>query len=150
MGTSPYVYTIPKELRNWFYYNQRLCYNLLFRVAYQTIQAMAGKGQTGMVATLHTWGSNLSYHPHVHCIVAAGSFLNDEWQFSKKQSTGRFFCDAVELRQQYKALFIREFVKLVETEDFFWKGEKVESCPDLFELLQKDVRQAASFILDKK
>ena len=136
------IFTIPEELRDWFYYNQRLCYNLLFRVAYQTIECMAGKGKTGMVATLHTWGSNLSYHPHVHCIVPAGSWLDGKWQFSKGQSTGRFFCDAVALREQYKALFIREFVKLVETNDFYWKSEKVESCPDLFELLQKDLRQA--------
>lgn len=84
------IFTIPQELRDWFFYNQRHCYNLLFRVAYQTIQKIAGAGQRGllaqtslpvqtaMVATLHTWGSNLSYHPHVHCIVPAGSFQNQQ------------------------------------------------------------------------
>ena len=154
------IFTIPQELRDWFFYNQRLCYNLLFRVAYQTIQSMAGEGLTGMVATLHTWGSNLSFHPHVHCIVPSGSFQKDingeAWKYSKGQSklleplepleplgSGRFFCDAKVLRERYKTLFIQHFIDLVEGNDIYWKAEIIEQDEDLFSKLREDLRRAS-------
>ena len=141
------IFTIPQELRPWFFYNQRACYNLLFRVAWMTIQSMAGQGVTGMVATLHTWGSNLSYHPHVHCIVPAGVFQNGKWNYSKGQSTGRFFCDAKQLRERYKALFIQHFVELIEfatpEEPITWKAAEVEKNETLFDQLQQDLKEAS-------
>lgn len=140
------IFTIPKELRDWFYYNQKSCYGLLFRVAWQTVQSLAGEGATGMVATLHTWGSNLSYHPHIHCIVPSGSFTNNRWVYSRGKSTTNFYCDAKELRQRYKDLFIQHFLKLVEyaeqTTPFTWKGTSVEKEEVLFRKLQRDIKQA--------
>ena len=144
------IFTIPKELRDWFYYNQRSCYNLLFRAAYKTVESMAavgGEGVTGMVATLHTWGSNLSYHPHVHCIVPAGCFKKGKWTYSEGQSklssSGRFFCDAVALRTEYKSLFISHFIDLIERNDFYWKDQLIEQDEDLFQQLRKDLRTAS-------
>jgi len=136
------IFTIPQELRDWFFYNQKNCYSLLFQTAWQTIQQIAGSGKTGMVATLHTWGSNLSFHPHVHCIVPAGAFFEDTWQYRNGNSNPRCFCDATQLRNIYKQIFLKNFLLLVEQEDFFFKSESIHSNSSLFEQLQKDLKQA--------
>ena len=43
----------------------------------------------GMIAVLHTWGQNLSLHPHLHCIVPGGGV--DEMELGKHQNDGKFF-----------------------------------------------------------
>lgn len=145
------IFTIPQELRDWFYYNQRVFYNLLFRVSWQTISKIAkDKGgdtaMTGMVCTLHTWGSNLSYHPHVHCIVPAGYFAGGTWYRNSKNQS-RFYCPSKELRSTYKELFLKYLIEAVEygeekRDEINWKGEGIESNEDLFSQLQKDVVKA--------
>jgi hypothetical protein len=52
-------------------------YNILFRASMQTVMHLALDhkhlgAKAGMIAVLHTWGQNLSLHPHVHCIVPGG------------------------------------------------------------------------------
>ena len=84
----------------------------------------------------------MAYHPHVHCIVPAGSFQNRQWTYSKGQSNRRFFCDATLLRQTYKDLFIKAFIELVESNDFFWKADNIQNEGDLFEQFRKDLRIA--------
>ena len=54
------IFTIPHELNNLIFYNQRMMYGLFFQSAWQTINQVTGAGQTGMIATLHTWRSNLA------------------------------------------------------------------------------------------
>ncbi len=79
------VFTLPAQLNNLIRYNERFCYNLLFKAAAQTLQAFAARhwgGRMGITMVLHTWGQNLSYHPHVHCLVTGGalSFDQSQWQ----------------------------------------------------------------------
>ena len=71
------VFTIPHELNPIVLSNDRLMYDLLFKATSKTIQQVAKDerwlgAQTGMIAVLHTWGSNLSLHPHLHVIIPAG------------------------------------------------------------------------------
>ncbi|MCH8080722.1 MAG: IS91 family transposase [Proteobacteria bacterium] len=80
------VFTIPSVLHKVFYLNQRVCYNLLFNAASQTLKKVALNpkflgAETGAVAVLHTWGQALTYHPHIHMIVPAGGLSADgvEW-----------------------------------------------------------------------
>lgn len=86
------VFTIPSVLHKLFYLNQRICYDLLFRSAAQTLDKVARNpqflgAQTGAVAVLHSWGQALTYHPHIHMIVPAGGLSADgvEWIRSKNQ-----------------------------------------------------------------
>jgi len=79
------VFTLPGRLNNLIRHNERFCYDLLFRAAAQTLQAFAARqwgGRLGITMVLHTWGQNLSYHPHVHCLVTGGalSFDQSHWQ----------------------------------------------------------------------
>ena len=51
-----------------------MLYDILFESAWETLQTFWQKQnlQMGMIAVLHTWGQNLSLHPHLHCIVPGG------------------------------------------------------------------------------
>jgi hypothetical protein len=76
------TFTLPSELRRVVRSHQKLVYDLLFRVSADAMQHLAGDerfvgGQMGMVGVLHTWGRNLSYHPHVHYLVPGGGLAAD-------------------------------------------------------------------------
>ena len=76
------VFTIPSELHGLFRSNQRICYDLLFQAASQTLLVLAADpkhlGATvGVIAVLHTWTQDLAYHPHVHCMVTGGGLSPD-------------------------------------------------------------------------
>jgi hypothetical protein len=73
------TFTLPSELRPLARSRQKLFYNLLFRASAAAAQALAQDprllgGSIGMVGILHTWGRDLSYHPHVHFLVPAGAW----------------------------------------------------------------------------
>jgi len=85
------TFTLPQALRRIARSNQREMYNLLFRCAAAALQELAGDprfvgGQIGMVGVLHTWGRDLSYHPHVHFLVAGGGLSADgqQWLSSRR------------------------------------------------------------------
>jgi len=80
------VFTVPHCLNKLFYSNQKLAYGLLFKAAGHSLTQCAKDpkylgAKAGAVAILHTWGQNLSYHPHIHMIVPAGGLSEDgrEW-----------------------------------------------------------------------
>ena len=75
--------TLPGELRRMARSHQRLFYGLLMRCAAASLQTLGWDsrfvgGQMAMMGVLHTWGRDLSYHPHVHMIVAGGGLWKDE------------------------------------------------------------------------
>lgn len=104
-------------------------YGLLFEVAAQTVNTILG-GKTGMVSTLHSWGSNLSYHPHLHVIVAAGAWKNGVWQPSHPTNPN-CFCSAKLLRETYQKLFLKRLRELIEFEDLQWGNQSIEE-PAIF------------------
>lgn len=74
--------TLPSELRLLALCHQKQVYELLFRTSAAAMQYLAGDprfmgGQMGMVGVLHTWGRNLSYHPHLHYLVPGGALAAD-------------------------------------------------------------------------
>ena len=80
------VYTLPSQLRDIAYQNKRAVYNLLMKAAADTTLAIASDpkrlgARIGITAVLHSWGSALTHHPHVHMIVPGGglSFDNARW-----------------------------------------------------------------------
>jgi predicted RNA-binding Zn-ribbon protein involved in translation (DUF1610 family) len=84
------TFTLPEGLRRFARSNQKLFYNLLFRVSAAATQKLAQDprfigGQVGMVGVLHTWGRTLTYHPHVHYLVPAGGVDQDgNWLAARK------------------------------------------------------------------
>jgi len=84
------TFTLPAEIRSLAFGHQELIYNLLFRASAAAAQSLAQDprfvgGQIGLIGVLHTWGRNLSYHPHVHYLVPAGGLGSDgTWKSARK------------------------------------------------------------------
>jgi hypothetical protein len=85
------IFTLPHELRAFVRQNQQKAYGLLIKSAAHSILKLAADsryvgGRVGVMAVLHTWGSNLSYHPHVHCLVTGGGLSSDghTWMPARK------------------------------------------------------------------
>jgi len=104
------VFTIPSELHNTFYINQRVCYDLLFKAASTTLKQVGDNpaflgAETGAVAVLHTWGQTLTYHPHIHMIVPGGGLSSDqtEWVPAGK----KFFLPVKALSKIFRAILCR-------------------------------------------
>ena len=76
------VYTLPSKLRDIAYQNKRVVYDLLMKAAAETTLAIAADpkrlgARIAITALLHTWGSTLTHHPHVHMIVPGGGLSLD-------------------------------------------------------------------------
>ena len=76
------VFTLPEEVAQIAYYNKAVVYRLLFEVAGETLSTIAADpkhlgAQIGATLVLHTWGSALTHHPHVHGIVPGGGISKD-------------------------------------------------------------------------
>ena len=76
------TFTLPAGLRKLARSNQKVMYNLLFRASAAATQQLAQDprfvgGQIGLIGILHTWGRDLSYHPHVHYLVPGGGLSDD-------------------------------------------------------------------------
>jgi hypothetical protein len=80
------VFTLPAPIADIAYHNKAVVYALLFKAAAETLLTIAADpkhlgARIGLTAVLHTWGSALTHHPHVHCIVPGGglSERGDRW-----------------------------------------------------------------------
>jgi Putative transposase/Transposase zinc-binding domain len=76
------VYTLPAELRDIAYQNKRVVYDLLMKAGAETTLQIAADpkhlgARIGITAVLHTWGSAMTHHPHVHMIVPGGGLSDD-------------------------------------------------------------------------
>lgn len=111
------VFTVPQELNGYFLRFGGEMYNLLFQSGKETLVQFAEDpkhlgAQIGITAVLHTWGQNLSLHPHVHMIVSGGGIdKNGHWRKSK--SGGDFLFPIAQLRAVYRGKFMSYFLKLI-------------------------------------
>ena len=76
------VFTVPAEIADIAYHNKAEVYDILFKAAAETLITIAADpkhlgARIGFTAVLHTWGSALPHHPHLHCIVPAGGISLD-------------------------------------------------------------------------
>ena len=82
VGYFHVVFTLPAEVAAIAFHNKALVYDLLFRTASETMMTIAADpkhlgARIGITAVLHTWGSAMTYHPHVHMIVPGGGIARD-------------------------------------------------------------------------
>lgn len=76
------VFSIPHELARIALQNKSLLYGILFRACAETLATIASDpkhlgAEIGFLAVLHTWGSNLEHHPHLHCLIPGGGLSPD-------------------------------------------------------------------------
>jgi Zn finger protein HypA/HybF involved in hydrogenase expression len=108
---APYfhvVFTLPARIAAIAFHNKALVYDLLFKTAAETLQTIAADpkrlgARLGLIAVLHTWGSALTHHPHVHCIVPGGGLSPDgRWIACRKG----FFLPVRVLSRFFRRLFL--------------------------------------------
>ncbi len=102
------TFTLPAALHEVARQHQQMIYNILFRASAEALQQLAQDpryvgGQIGMVGVLHTWGRNLSYHPHVHYLVPGGGWSQskEQWQAARRN----FFVPVKALSVLFRAKF---------------------------------------------
>ena len=78
------IFTVPHSLNRVCLWNKKLYFKILFQSVWETLRSFGYTHygvESGAIAVLHTWGQNLSLHPHVHCIVpSAGVDLKGNWK----------------------------------------------------------------------
>jgi hypothetical protein len=102
------IFTVPHCLNEVCLWDQRMYYNILFSSVWRTLHSFGYThygAETGAVAVLHSWGQNLSLHPHIHCIVpAAGYSLRGEWKPIGK--TGHYLYPVFQLSDAFQSKFL--------------------------------------------
>ncbi|AZQ65384.1 IS91 family transposase [Flammeovirga pectinis] len=115
------VFTIPHVLNDLCLHNPEKMYTLLFKATWNTLKTFGEstlKGEMGMIAVLHTWGQNLSLHPHLHCIIPGGALVNGKhWKGSDK--TGKYLFSAKGLAKMFRAKLLALIRKDAHLYSFF-------------------------------
>jgi putative transposase/transposase-like zinc-binding protein len=118
------VFTLPASIGAIAFHNKAVVYDLLFRTAAETLIAIAADpkhlgARIGLTAVLHTWGSALTHHPHVHVIVPGGGLTPDGARWIACRSG--FFLPVRVLSRLFRRLFLDGLAALREAGrlDFF-------------------------------
>ena len=107
------VFTLPVPLAAIAFHNKAVVYDLLFKAAAETLQTIAADprhlgARIGLVAVLHTWGSALTHHPHVHCIVPGGGLSPDSERWIACRVG--FFLPVRVLSRLFRRLFLEKLL----------------------------------------
>jgi hypothetical protein len=103
------VFTVPEQIAAVAFYNQKLLYDILFQTTAQTLLTIAhdpkhlGAG-IGFFAILHTWGQNLLFHPHLHCVIPGGGISPDRQSWI--DCPAGFFLPVRVLSRLFRRLFL--------------------------------------------
>lgn len=94
------TFTVPEGLRQWLRSYQKQGYAALLRESAATLQDVAANpkylgAELGILTVLHTWGRQLQYHPHVHCVVPAAGLTADRLRWRRPPSADFFLPQAV-------------------------------------------------------
>lgn len=121
---APYyhvVFTVPQELNALIYSNQKLLYDALYHASSETIRELSEDpkylgAETGYISILHTWGSAMNYHPHIHMIVLGGGLdRKNKW----KECGEKFFLPYSVISRVFRGKYLEEIRNL-------WKEKKLE------------------------
>lgn len=124
------VLTIPEELNRIALQNKKIVYDILFKAGSETIINL-GKdekhlgGEVGVIAVLHTWGQNLTEHPHLHCIVPGGglSARENKWEMPKKSKRKDFFIHVNVMSDLFKKKFLYHLKRSYDKAEIRFEGE---------------------------
>jgi ssDNA-binding Zn-finger/Zn-ribbon topoisomerase 1 len=107
------VFTLPAAIGDIAYQNKAVIYNLLFKASAEALTTIAADPKhlgacVGMLSVLHTWGSALTHHPHVHMIVPGGGISLDgnKWVSCRPG----FFLPVRVLSRLFRRLFLEKLV----------------------------------------
>lgn len=113
------IFTVPHQLNAVCLYNSRMYYELLFASVWNTLRSFGYSHygvESGAVCVLHSWGQNLSLHPHIHCIVpAAGYTLDGRWKNIGHE--GNFLYPVHQLSDAFKGKFLESLKRALRKQN---------------------------------
>jgi len=118
------VFTLPDTLGQLCLYAPKEVYNILFKTAWSVLQDFGANpkflgASMGMVAILHTWGQNLSLHPHLHCIVPGGGVTaKGKWKHAKNK--GKYLFPVKAMSKVFRARFVENTRKEFDRPQSFY------------------------------
>lgn len=123
------VFTIPEQLHDLVLRNKPLLYKILFAASAATLRTIAADprhlgARIGFFSVLHSWGQNLLFHPHIHCVATGGGISVDgtRWVSSKPG----FFLPVRVLSRLFRRLFLQALEKAFREKLLSFPG-KIES-----------------------
>ena len=117
VGYFHVVFTLPAEIAQIAFHNKALVYGLLFHAAAETMLTIAADprhlgARIGITAVLHTWGSALTHHPHVHMIVPGGGIALDGQRWISSRPA--FLLPVRVLGKLFRRLFLTGLIALFD------------------------------------
>jgi hypothetical protein len=119
------VFTLPAQIADIAYQNKAAVYGLLFKASSQTLLTIAADpkhlgAKIGMTSVLHTWGSAMTHHPHVHVVVPGGGLSSggQRWVACRKG----FLVSVKVLSRLFRRLFLEGLVKLHKAGELAFYG----------------------------
>ena len=125
------VFTVPHELHGIFLCNRKKMFDLIFESGHYTLTKLGRDPQwlgatPGIVSILHTHGQDLSFHPHIHCIVSGGGIDKEDKWIDGKRTDGKFLFPRRVMEMMYKAYFLKRLKSML--------GDGDINIPDNFDI----------------
>jgi len=140
------VFTVPEEIAKICLQNKRTVYNILFKTTAATLRTIGADPKhlgalIGFLAVLHSWGQNLSFHPHLHCIVPGGGFdLEGKRWIACKPG---FFLPVLVLSRRFRHLFLEAIDAAYRKGDLEFHGRLSDlRDPEQFKQYLEPARQS--------
>jgi hypothetical protein len=119
------VFTLPRELAPVALQNKKVVFNLLFHSSAETLLEVARDprhlgAEIGFFSVLHTWNQRLQFHPHAHCILAAGGLSPDHTRWIV--SSRRFFLPIKVLSRVFRGKFVAGLKTAFNSGDLHFHG----------------------------
>jgi hypothetical protein len=122
------VFTLPARIGDIAFQNPTLIYDVLFKATAQTLRTIGADpkhlgASLGFTAVLHTWGSAMTHHPHLHCIIPGGGLSSggDRWIPCKRG----FFLPVRVLSRLFRRLFLEQLAAVHDQLKFHGKLKKL-------------------------
>jgi hypothetical protein len=122
------VFTLPAAIGDIAYQNKAVVYDLLFKATAETLRIIAADPKhlgvkLGFTAVLHTWGSAMTHHPHLHCIVPGGGLSPDGQWIPCKPG---FFLPVTVLSPLFRRVFLEQLTAAHERLEFYGQLQHLE------------------------
>ena len=106
------VFTIPHEFNPYCLKYPKDIYGALFNAAWATLKQFSKNPEhlgadIGMIGILHTWGQNMSLHPHLHCIIPGGG-ITKQGKWKQAKNKGKYLFNVQIMSPVFKAKFVAE------------------------------------------
>jgi Putative transposase/Transposase zinc-binding domain len=142
---APYfhvVFTVPEEIAAIAYQNKQVIYGILFQATAETLKTIASDpkhlgAEIGFFAVLHTWGQNLPFHPHLHCVVPGGGLSPDGQRWVSCRPN--FFLPVRVLSRLFRRLFLKSLEQAFDSGklQFFHALESFRQPPTFLQLVDR-------------